>query len=188
VGRRPGSLAGVTHILPKQQCLEPVAGIALRADGVVPRPQQVADGLIFGIRHADGTQFIGPRQAGQLDGIAPVGLDPFPWPSRCQRGRHHRARDPACCEVPVEGIPARPGLVHHLHARYRTPQARQCRIQRRQVPADPADVANLATSSIRRRNLDRFLVNVQPDVQSGTVAHGLPPRKFSLPSHRQRCG
>ena len=59
-------------------------------------------------------------------------------------------------------------------------QPAQRLVQPDEIPAEAANVSNLAVStSVRRGDVDAVLVNVQSDVQSARFLHGPSPRKFA---------
>jgi len=91
-----------------------LACLALLSLHVITRPGQVAHGLLLGIRHPDRRQIATAGQPGQLEGIPPIGLDPFAGRLRNPRGRHHLDVVAARQQLAVQTIPTGPGLIDKL--------------------------------------------------------------------------
>ena len=78
VGWAPGGPARVTDILPQEKGFEPkLRGLEI-ADRLFPCPAQVANRFILHRGDIDGRQVTRAHQAGQFDGVSPVGFDPIP--------------------------------------------------------------------------------------------------------------
>jgi hypothetical protein len=171
----PGRFARVADVVAQQQGREPVAHLALHRHRVLARTHQIAHGLIGHIGHVDRFQLPGACQPGQLQTIAPVGLDPIAYPPRGVRRRHHPALVPAGHQPAVNHIPARARLVDkHQRPAQRFELAHRPG-QRLHVPADAAEVAHLA-ALLGAGDVDRFLVHVHSHIQLARLAfHGLPP-------------
>jgi len=75
VGRRPRRLARVAAPVAKQHRLELLAGLQPRLHGIHPRTTQIPDGLILFVGHVHRRQVARTRQRGQLERVAPIGLD-----------------------------------------------------------------------------------------------------------------
>ena len=66
----------VVELPPQQQLGKPVTGPHQIHADVLAGPHQVAQLLLFGLRHPDGTKLSGQEQASELGRVALVGLDP----------------------------------------------------------------------------------------------------------------
>ena len=95
----------------QEKPFEPLARFALVDHGPIARPHQVAHRFVLLVGHVDGRQLPRPEQAGQLPGIAPVGLDPVTGLGGNERGRDHLAVIFALFQVPIDDVTAGPGFV-----------------------------------------------------------------------------
>jgi hypothetical protein len=77
----------------------------------------------------------------------------------------------------IDRVTARSGFIGEDQFPARLVQAAYRPIQRSQIPADPSMVSNLAAArAIGKGDLHRLLVNIQTNMDSDTLVHGLPPR------------
>ena len=60
-------------------------------DRGIASPHEVPHRLVTRIRHPDRRQLTGPEQLHEIDGVAPIGLDPITWLGWDQRRCHHNA-------------------------------------------------------------------------------------------------
>ena len=90
----PGGLAGVAQVVAEQKHFELLAGAVLLLLHLVAGADQIAHGFVLWIGHVDGGQFAGAVEAGQLVGIAAVGLDAVARLARNLGGRHEDAPVP----------------------------------------------------------------------------------------------
>jgi hypothetical protein len=78
--------------------------------------------------------------------------------------------------VSVQRVAARAGFIHDVQfptARHNLPQ---CAIHIAQATANGAVVPYFTPhSSFRQRYVNRILVNIHADINSGRLLHGLPP-------------
>src|SRR3984893_1917992 len=75
------------------------------------QPDQVAHGLMIGVRHPDGRQLSGPMKAREHGRGTTVCLHPIVRLRRNQRSRHHVAPMAEACELAMNAIAARSGLI-----------------------------------------------------------------------------
>jgi hypothetical protein len=97
--------------VPQQELPEPVARRGEVLAHVVASPHQVAHRLLVLGGHRDGGELAGPVEPRELARIAPVGLDAVAGPDRNERRRDDLAGDAHRRELPIDLVPARPGLV-----------------------------------------------------------------------------
>src|SRR5215218_2840540 len=100
----PGLAAGEDPSMAQQKRLQMLALRAQILHRCLPRPHQLAHGLVPWIRHPDGGQLAGPVQRGQGQGIAPVGLDPFAWALGDERRGDHRTIMPEGADLALQAI------------------------------------------------------------------------------------
>jgi hypothetical protein len=89
--RPPVRLPFVADILAQQEGFEPVLGGFEIADGVLPRTREIPDGLVLDVGNVDRGKVPRTHEAGELHGIAPVGLDLVAGLLRDKRGGQHPA-------------------------------------------------------------------------------------------------
>ena len=75
MGRGPGSLSGVALPVAKEIALETLAGLTLIADRALTKTDDIADGLILGVRNVDIGELPGAEEAGKVTSVTAVGLD-----------------------------------------------------------------------------------------------------------------
>jgi len=114
-------------------------------------------------------------QFGEVDRIAPVGLDPVSGLARDQRRSNHDALVTGRGKLALDAVATGPGLVTEPH---NVPALHQLG---HQCPQGGGSVGDLAVFSdfapiarLGRRNCDRILVHVQPDV-GDNLLHGPSP-------------
>jgi hypothetical protein len=81
------------------------------APEIVAAADEIAQGLFAFVQDVDGGEFAGAKQAHQLGGIAPVGLDPLPGPARSQRRSDHGAGDAQRRDLTMEIVARDPGFI-----------------------------------------------------------------------------
>ena len=111
---RPTGLAAVTQVMAEQIHLELLPGAMLLLAHLEPGANQIPHRLILGFRHINARQLPGPIQAGQVVGIPPVGLDPFPRLARHFRGTDQNAVPAVRPQTAAQGKAAGSGLVAKL--------------------------------------------------------------------------
>jgi hypothetical protein len=82
--------------------------------------------------------------------------------------------------MPPDHEPARPGFVDDMQWLPLADELAQRLVQRDEIAAGAADVANLpVTAGVGSGNVDALLVNVQSDIQRARFVHGPSPCKFA---------
>jgi hypothetical protein len=111
VGRVPVCPACIPDILPQEKGFEPkLRGLEI-VDSIFTRPAQVPNGFIVHLGDVDGSKVARAHQAGQFDGVSPVGFDPIPGLSGNQGGGHDPADIAFFRQVAVEPIATRAGFI-----------------------------------------------------------------------------
>ena len=176
VRRRPGLAAGEHPAVAQQEALELLARPAHRLHRGRARPDQVAHRLVRRVGHPDRGQLAGPMQAGQRDGVAPVGLHPVAGLARDERGRHHRAVVAESGDLPVQAVAARAGLVADPELAVLLGEPLD------QAPHGLGPVGDLAPEphlarapGLGHRHRDLRLVRIQPDAHGPILVHGSSP-------------
>jgi hypothetical protein len=165
--------AGVADIVPQQKRVETDFGGLEILDGIVAGPAQIADGLVFDLGHIDGRQVPRAQQAGQLDGVTAIGVDPVASLCGNQRGGHDPAHVALLRQIAIEPRAARTGLVH----------TDQVLAFRRQLTDALIDVAWSSTNGTQANDSgrmvfgtighrDRVLMDIHADVKSARLVHG----------------
>ena len=85
------------------------------AANIVAAADEIAHGLLALVEDVDGGEFPGAKQAHELCGVAPVGLDPLARAARRQRGRDDRTGDAKRDELTVEIVAGDSGFVAGRH-------------------------------------------------------------------------
>ena len=85
-GWPPARLPCVADILAQQEGLEPVLGGLEISDGILTSSGEIPDGLVLDLGNIDRGEVPRTHEAGQLHGIAPVGLDLVAGLLRDERG------------------------------------------------------------------------------------------------------
>ena len=96
---------------------------------------------MIGVGHPDGRQFSGPMKTGEHGRVATICLHPIARLCRNQRWRHHIAPMAEACELTMDAVAARSGLL----------------TKHRRLATTPKTVAQLAD---RARFID-YLANVR---------------------------
>jgi hypothetical protein len=107
----PMGLAGRADGMAEEKGCEAARGVLEIVDGIFPCPTQVANGFILHCRDVDGCQVPRAHQAGQCDGVSPVGLHPIPGFFGDQGGRHDPADMAFFGEITVEPIATRASFI-----------------------------------------------------------------------------
>jgi hypothetical protein len=111
VGRPPGGAAGVTDIVPQEKGFAPqLRGLEI-VESICTRPAQVPHGFIRNCWDRDRGESPRAHQAGQFDGIPPVGCDAIPGLFGDQGGRHDAADLAFCGHIAVAPIATRPSFL-----------------------------------------------------------------------------
>ena len=83
---------------------------------------QIAHGFMIGVRNPDGHQLSSPMKTGEYGRIATICLHPIARLRRNQRRRHHIAPMAKACELTMNAIAARAGLITKRQRLVRTPK------------------------------------------------------------------
>ena len=94
-----------------EESLEDADACASRSVARAAQPDQIAHGFMIGVRHPDGRQLSSPMKTGQHGGVATICLHPITRLHRNQRRRHYVAPMAEACELPINAIAARSGLI-----------------------------------------------------------------------------
>ena len=86
------------------------------------QPDQVAHGFMIGVRRPDGRQFSGPMKTGEHGRVATICLHPLARLRRNQRRRHHVAPMAEACDLAMNAVAARSGLITKRQRLARTPK------------------------------------------------------------------
>jgi hypothetical protein len=107
----PGLAAVVDDPLAQQQLRQPVPRRHQVPTDILAGPHQVTGGFLLDAGHGDRDDLSQVQQAGQMPGIAQVGLDPIPARALQPRRRRDQAGDPVPGQVPGQTEPGRAGLI-----------------------------------------------------------------------------
>lgn len=185
---RPGALAGVVQPVAQHHRLELLARFEAGADAVLPRPRQVADRFVALVRDPDRRELTAAQVARQGECIAPVRLGTIPRFARDLRHGNDLATVSAGSQLPRQRVAAWTGLVGQQKP-LRFAQVRERLEQLGQRRPRRTDKARCSTTWLRNPNRDRTLVNVQTNVRSDIVIHGLPPViAADIAARRSACG
>ena len=107
--------------------------------------------------------------------VTAIGLHPIATPLRNHRWADDDAVFTAAGQVTIDPEPTRAGLIHEVQATIWRAQRAHHLVERLEVARDDAVVADFAVAlAFRDRDVDRFLVDIQP-YEHATVPHDLPP-------------
>src|SRR5262249_49958273 len=110
VGWAPGGSARLPDILPQEQGCEPKLRGFESAESIFPCPAQVPHRFIVYLGDGDRGEVSRAHQAGQCDGVSPVGCDPIPGLCGNQGGCDDPADMAFCGEITVEPRATRAGF------------------------------------------------------------------------------
>jgi hypothetical protein len=158
-----------------QQEGEQLLALAAQVVGCrLPGPDQVADGLMNGVRHPYPGQLARPMQPRQRDGVPPVRLDPLARPLRDQGRRDHRAIVAEVADLPAEPVACGPGLEAHVQPVIPLAELLDHPLDRRRLVLDLAKKPDLAAATtLRDRHRVLQLRDVERD-ESLYTHHGSP--------------
>jgi hypothetical protein len=158
---------------PKQEGLQPELGGLESEAGGVAGTGQIPDGFVLNARDVDRGEVSRTQQARDLDRVSAVVLDLV---ARLL-GDHGRCDDlagePLAGEVPMEGVPARAGLVGEDEIGGLGVEPSDQLVDVGLAGADGADeVGRIGSLPVRVRDGDRILVDVQADEKKRRLFHG----------------
>ena len=135
-------------------------------------PHQVACGFLRLVGHVDRGQLPRPKQADQFPGIAAIGLDALPGPTRRQGRRDHLARDPARRDLAIEVVPRDARLVARLHCTF-APESPKQSLNVLRVFRDLL-LFGLRSPGLQHRDHELPLAIIERNVD-GILLHDRPP-------------
>lgn len=160
--------------MPQQECFELLACLQTSSNRILSGAGQIANGLVTRIRNPHGNQVARASQTRQSDRITSIRLDALGGRSRDATGGDHLAAKAFGQELPCQRISARARLVDHLQ--------RAGRAVITQSLTNVFEVWAHGTDKVRHLaviaggcNSDGVLVDIQSNVRSDTLMHGLPP-------------
>lgn len=138
-------------------------------------PDHVANGFVNHVRNPDPGQLPGPIEPRQRHRVPPVRLDPFAWPLRDQRRRHHHAVVAKIPNLPVQSVPGRPGLETDMQAIVLSGQLPDRPLDHGRPVLDLAEKSDL-TAAVALGDRDRVLQlrHVERDERFVISFHGSP--------------
>src|SRR5712691_13405033 len=80
----PGARFAIAQPVTKKKLAEPMACAHKVPARIISSTEQIPDRLLAPLGHHDRREHAGAGQLGELSRIAPVGLDPIAWFTRCQ--------------------------------------------------------------------------------------------------------
>jgi hypothetical protein len=163
----PGAPVVEANAAAQQQLGQPVPAAHQVDPDRLARAHEVAQGLLFGARHADRVQLAGQQQPHEVLGVAAVGLDPLAGRARDLARRRHHALNAAALKFAREPVAGRAGLIGGAH-RPRQTGAQRGRLTDVSRQAEPLQLARLG---IEHRRHDLGGVHVQADERS-SLRHG----------------
>ena len=168
----PIGAPGIMQPEAEEQRLQAQLRVLHRQPRCIARATQVADRFVFDGRDVHCREVARAEQPRQRDRIPPVGLHRVAGFARDQRRRDHLTRDAFACEIAVQPVAARPGLIRDLQSGGFPLQAAQQLIDVGLTTADFSDEhrGRGITAGVSDRN--RIVVDVQTDEQRSRLGHG----------------
>jgi len=151
----------------QQELVEPMTCAELVLLGVLTRAHQIAQGFVGGIGNPHRREVAGAITARQFGGVAAIGLDSVAGLDRDQRGRDDLAGDAERCQLPVQDVACRPGLVAGFPLLHR-PQLGNQFANRFQAVRDDAQRTDF---SVRLGNRSRDGVRVDIQTKKSYLRH-----------------
>jgi hypothetical protein len=111
VGGMPGGLACIAYVVPQQKGFQTQLGRFEITESIFTSPAQIAHGFVFHLGDRDRREVSRAHQAGQLERIAAVCVDPIPGLFRDQRGSHDPAVIAFLSQIALEPISTRTRFV-----------------------------------------------------------------------------
>ena len=155
------------------------------------QPDQIAHGFMIGVRHPDRRQLSGPMKTGEHGRVTTICLHPIARLRGDQRRRHHVAPMAEACELAINAIAARSGLITKRQRLAGTPKTAA------ELAGATRFIGNLAkvfhrsrAPALRHRDRDPFFVNIQANKSGSMGARLLCVRLCAgypaQPSYRHR--
>src|ERR1700734_3905209 len=160
--------------MPQQECFKLLAGLQTSSNRILSGAGEVSNGLITLIRNPNCNQVARASQACQRYRITPIRLDALGRRARDATGGNHLAVEPVGQQLARQRITAGARLVDHLQ-RARRAVVTQSLTNLFKVRSDGADEVRYLPVIAGGCNSDGVLVDIQSDVRSDTLMHGLPP-------------
>ena len=173
---RPGTLALIDASMSQQHCLELLTGLKTCSDDIFARSAQIAHGFIARIRNGDGGEVARTRLSGQQQRIAPVGLQSLLSGLACDaRGGDDLASPALLTQIAGPSIAAGTGFVNQQAVSRSAALAPQRLAQLCWKGIDRSHKPRRRAPGLCNRNRDRILMNIQANVRSDNLFHGLSP-------------
>src|SRR5712691_808318 len=173
MGVVPVGAAGVVEAETEEEGLQPELGGLEGDDGGLAGATEIAQRFVLDGGDVDGVEVTGAQQAGELDGIAAVGLDAVAGLFRDERRGDDQAGDAAAREVAIQNVAAGAGLIgdHEAVGLLLEPANEPVDVGR--ARADAADVGDVGAAVVRDvGHRDGLLVHIETDKQRGGLLHG----------------
>jgi hypothetical protein len=152
----------------QEKGFEPMTETAMIIDGIGASATQIANGLVGGFRHIDGSQFTGPKESRDGAGIPFIGFEGRTGPLWDQRRSSNQTRDLELFEASGNHEAARARFVGHLQVGIRMSfaDALESFFQSPHIVGNSAEEANLAFGArFSESNGNRVLVDIQTDIE-----------------------
>jgi len=146
--------------------------------------RKIPDRFVPFIRNDDASQIAGARLPREQQRIAPIRLDALFAGTACDARRCNNLTLPVLfAQVAHPAIPTRPCFVHQQRVLGSATLTSQRLAQLRGQRIDSANKSRRCTARIRNRDCNGVFVNVQSDIGSDRLFHGLSPALGSLNPH-----
>jgi hypothetical protein len=152
---------------------------------VVAAADEITYSLLALIEDVDGGELASAEQSHELRGVASIGLDPLPGPSRGQRWRNDRTGDAERRDLTVEIVAGYPGFVARRHRPFALEPLEQAADQARVVRDFPQLRSRVARAqdsgddlplAVIKRHVGSILVHDRPPFACGSVPAWNNPR------------
>jgi hypothetical protein len=179
---RPGTLAVIGAAVSQQHRLQLQSRAQARRHRILAGARQIPHRLVTCIGHHDADQIASARLAGEQQCVAPIGLDALLGGAARETRRSNDLAAPTVrVQVSRPAVAARTRFVDHQ----RVPgvgAAPERLAQLRELRGGGTDEARCGAARLGHRNGDGVLVNIQSDVRSDTLFHGLSPAWLCSPT------
>ncbi len=179
VRRRP-CVAVIGAAMPQHHGLQLLSGPKTRSNRIFSSSGQIPHRLIAAVRQDNLRQVTRARLTRQQQRITPIRLDRLARGGmRNMRRRNHLAAPALSVQVARPAITAGPSLVHYQRGAAHALLARQNLTHLGQVAGGGADELRCTTPRWGNRNSHGVLVNIQSNIGSDSLVHGLSPARLS---------